>query len=139
MRIGPVFSEFTKYTRAEAEGKSIKFLDGPRTDIKDVEKLIIAMRETKFTRVQIIHYRRDGLELPCTFYLCPLTSEAGRALYFIGIQCIPGTEDEDFYEDGFLRITDQWIRAEQRVRSEDWSHMHQDSSMGMGYKGGKSE
>ncbi len=83
------FCNFTGYSSQEIEGQNCRFLQGPRTDEKDIERIRHALKTETEANVNLLNYRKDGSEFVNQFFLAPLHSkeDATKVLYFIGVQC----------------------------------------------------
>ncbi len=83
------FCNFTGYSSQEIEGQNCRFLQGPRTDEKDVERIRQAIKTEAEANVNLLNYRKDGSEFVNQFFLAPLHSkeDAKKVLYYIGVQC----------------------------------------------------
>lgn len=80
------FCRFTKYDKAEIEGRNCRFLQGAKTDRDDVAKIRSSVAECRDANVNLLNYRKDGSTFINQFFVTPLRSESGKVVYFIGIQ-----------------------------------------------------
>lgn len=80
------FCRFTKYNKAEIEGRNCRFLQGKETDRDDVAKIRSSVAECREANVNLLNYRKDGSTFINQFFVTPLRSESGKVVYFIGIQ-----------------------------------------------------
>ena len=86
------FCKFTGYTHEEIEGRNCRFLQGPETDSRDVDRIRMAIKLEKETSVNLLNYRKDGSTFFNEFFLSPLRDDVkdgkkGEVMYFIGVQC----------------------------------------------------
>mmetsp|Transcript_38724 Transcript_38724/g.116330 ORF Transcript_38724/g.116330 Transcript_38724/m.116330 type:complete len:166 (-) Transcript_38724:639-1136(-) len=82
----PGFCAFTLYHHKEIEGRNCRFLQGPETDRKDVEKIKKAIVEETEQSVNLLNYRKDGTKFVNEFFLSPLRDNNDQVLYFMGVQ-----------------------------------------------------
>ena len=54
------FSKLTGYGFDEVVGRNCRFLQGPETDQKDVQKIIHAIRHEEECSVNLLNYKKDG-------------------------------------------------------------------------------
>jgi len=87
----PAFCKVTLYSCEEVLGQNCRFLQGPKTDYRDIQQIRAAIKNRKGTNVSVLNYRKDGSEFDNNFALLPLhCNQVPR--YFLGIQdCKPST------------------------------------------------
>nr|AML78601.1 putative LOV domain-containing protein [Vittaria lineata] len=85
------FLELTEYTREEIIGRNCRFLQGPDTDQKTVQKIRDAIREQRDITVQLLNYTKSGKTFWNLFHLQPMRDHKGELQYFIGVQ-LDGSE-----------------------------------------------
>ncbi|WP_164462155.1 PAS domain-containing protein [Bacillus sp. FJAT-42376] len=80
------FTEVTGYTEEEVLGKNCRFLQGERTDQKEVDKIRAAVRDKKSVSVTLLNYRKDGTPFYNQLNIDPFYVEEENRYYFIGVQ-----------------------------------------------------
>ncbi|KAH7300514.1 hypothetical protein KP509_24G066200 [Ceratopteris richardii] len=80
------FLELTEYTREEIIGRNCRFLQGPDTDQKTVQRIRDAIKEQREITVQLLNYTKSGKRFWNLFHLQPMRDQKGELQYFIGVQ-----------------------------------------------------
>nr|AHZ63903.1 phototropin [Coleochaete irregularis] len=80
------FYHMTGYTADEVIGRNCRFLQGPKTDPADIEKIRSAVREGRSFCGRILNYRKDGSTFWNLLTIAPVKSEGGVVARFIGMQ-----------------------------------------------------
>ncbi len=80
------FLDLTGYSKKEVIGHNCRFLQGPDTDQKTVQKLRIAVAKRQHIRVQIYNYRKNGKPFWNDLILSPVKNKKGIVTHFIGLQ-----------------------------------------------------
>jgi PAS domain S-box-containing protein len=79
------FEIMTGYRAQEAVGRSVRFLQGPRTGRDDLERLIQALRERREFQGNIANYRKDGTEYRVRLSVRPIMAADGQVTHFVAI------------------------------------------------------
>lgn len=80
------FGVLTGYAASEVIGHNCRFLQGPATDQREVEKVRVALRERSVLMVELLNYRKDGTAFWNALHLGPIYGADGELLYFFGSQ-----------------------------------------------------
>jgi len=80
------FSKLTGYDEHEVVGRNCRFLQGPDTDQRDVDKIRAALRTGDVVLVELLNYRKDGSSFWNALHLGPIYRADGELLYFFGSQ-----------------------------------------------------
>jgi len=80
------FLRLTGYGRGEVIGRNCRFLQGPGTDARELERLRAALRADEPYLGELINYRRDGTAFWNALSLVPLHDEDGVTSHWIGTQ-----------------------------------------------------
>jgi len=89
----PGFCRFTGYSKEDIEGKNCRFLQGPKTDPKDVALIRNAIKHTKEASICLLNYRKDGTPFHNQFFLMPMyDANSGKCVYFLGVQVAVGSQ-----------------------------------------------
>mmetsp|Transcript_8090 Transcript_8090/g.18075 ORF Transcript_8090/g.18075 Transcript_8090/m.18075 type:complete len:520 (+) Transcript_8090:132-1691(+) len=81
------FLNLTGYTLDQVLGRNCRFLQGPETDPKAVEKIRRAIEEGTDMSVCLLNYRVDGTTFWNQFFIAALRDAAGNITNYVGVQC----------------------------------------------------
>nr|AML77171.1 putative LOV domain-containing protein [Sphaerozosma laeve] len=80
------FLELTEYAREEIIGRNCRFLQGPDTNPKTVQKIREAINNQEDITVQLLNYTKSGKPFWNLFHLQAVKDNKGMLQYFIGVQ-----------------------------------------------------
>lgn len=80
------FQRLTGYDRGEIIGRNCRFLQGPDTDPRTVERLREAVRSSTDIDVDLLNYRKDGSTFWNALYLSPVHNALGEVQFFFASQ-----------------------------------------------------
>lgn len=80
------FRTMTGYDEDEIIGRNCRFLQGPGTDPREVEKIRKALRSEDVVLVELLNYRKDGSAFWNALHLGPIYRNDGELAYFFGSQ-----------------------------------------------------
>lgn len=80
------FQQLTGYDAEDIIGRNCRFLQGPDTDQRQVDKIREAIRTEDVVVVELLNYRKDGTTFWNTLHLGPIYDEEGKLKYFFGSQ-----------------------------------------------------
>nr|AML76951.1 putative LOV domain-containing protein [Spinulum annotinum] len=80
------FLRLTGYAREEVMGQNCKFLQGPDTDLKSVQKIRGSIKESRPCSVRILNYRKDKQPFWNLLYVAPVRGADGKVAYYVGVQ-----------------------------------------------------
>jgi PAS domain S-box-containing protein len=83
--VNKAFETLTGYSREFSVGKNCKFLQGPETDEKQVDKIRTAIKKAESCKVILLNYKKDGTKFWNELSISPIKEE-GILMGFIGIQ-----------------------------------------------------
>jgi PAS domain S-box-containing protein len=83
--VNEAFEKLTGYTQEEVIGKSPRFLQGPKSDSKELERLSASLRKWEPSEVTVINYKKNGDAFWNNFSVCPVANEKGRFTHCISI------------------------------------------------------
>ena len=92
----------TGYARDDVIGRNCRFLQGPRTDSRQVSSIRGAVAGGFETSVTLLNYRKDGSTFWNRFFVAPLRDSDGNITYFVGVQ----TDVSAFFERPCLSDVD---------------------------------
>ena len=81
------FLNLTGYTLDQILGRNCRFLQGPETDPKSVERIRKAIEQGNDMSVCLLNYRVDGSTFWNQFFIAALRDAAGNVTNFVGVQC----------------------------------------------------
>lgn len=103
------FLNLTGYSLDQILGRNCRFLQGPETDPKAVERIRHAIDQGNDLSVCLLNYRVDGTTFWNQFFIAALRDASGNITNFVGVQCkvsdqyaasvTKEQEDEDNEED----------------------------------------
>lgn len=83
--VNKAFEDLTGYSKEFSVGKNCRFLQGPDTDRKQVDKIRTAIEEGKACKVILLNYKKDGTKFWNELSISPI-EEAGEVIGFVGVQ-----------------------------------------------------
>ncbi len=81
------FLNLTGYELDQVLGRNCRFLQGPRTDQKTVDKIRRGIEEKEDTTVVLLNYRADGSTFWNQFFIAALRDGDGNVVNYLGVQC----------------------------------------------------
>jgi PAS domain S-box-containing protein len=81
------FLNLTGYTLDQILGRNCRFLQGPETDPKSVERIRRAIEQGQDMSVCLLNYRVDGTTFWNQFFIAALRDAAGEVTNYVGVQC----------------------------------------------------
>lgn len=93
------FLDLTLYNLSQVIGRNCRFLQGPLTNQKTVERIRNGINRKEDTSVVLLNYRADGTTFWNQFFIAALRDSEGNVVNYMGVQC-KVTEE---YAQVFLR------------------------------------
>lgn len=81
------FLNLTGYTLDQVLGRNCRFLQGPATDPKAVEKIRKSIEDGTDMSVCLLNYRVDGTTFWNQFFIAALRDAEGNITNYVGVQC----------------------------------------------------
>ncbi|GMH77467.1 hypothetical protein TL16_g07420, partial [Triparma laevis f. inornata] len=81
------FLSLTGYTLPQVLGRNCRFLQGPDTDPKAVEKIRLSIEQGNDMSVCLLNYRVDGSTFWNQFFIAALRDANGDVTNYVGVQC----------------------------------------------------
>ncbi|KAG0602612.1 hypothetical protein M758_10G027100 [Ceratodon purpureus] len=94
-----VFCELTGYSRDEVVGRNCRFLQGPETDPKAVQKIRNAIEKEQACTVKILNYRKDKTPFYNYLHVAPVRSSVGKVAFYVGVQLEVAEIDTDMSQE----------------------------------------
>lgn len=84
--VNEAFTHMTGYSPQEVLGKTPQILQGPKTDLMELNKIQEALSRWETVTVEVVNYRKDGSEFwnECSFV--PVADENNRYTHWISVQ-----------------------------------------------------
>lgn len=106
------FLNLTGYSLDQILGRNCRFLQGPETDPKSVERIRNAIEHGMDLSVCLLNYRVDGSTFWNQFFIAALRDASGNITNFVGVQC----KVSDTYAASVIK--EQQKEDEERVAAE---------------------
>lgn len=84
--VNDAFERTTGYSRSSVIGRNCRFLQGERTDKRDVDHIRSAVDNARDVSVDILNYRSDGSPFYNRLIIAPIMGDGNMPVYFLGIQ-----------------------------------------------------
>lgn len=81
------FLTLTAYDLDQVLGRNCRFLQGPRTDQKTVDKIRKGITDMEDTTCVLLNYRSDGSTFWNQFFIAALRDGEGKVVNYLGVQC----------------------------------------------------
>lgn len=81
------FLNLTGYTLDQVLGRNCRFLQGPETDPKAVEKIRKSIEDGTDMSICLLNYRVDGTTFWNQFFIAALRDAEGNITNYVGVQC----------------------------------------------------
>ena len=83
--VNHAFERITGYRRDEVLGKSLRFLDGPNTDLAELRRIGAARKNQQSVRAELINYTRSGEELWVELDSVPVFDATGALTHWVTV------------------------------------------------------
>mmetsp|Transcript_47603 Transcript_47603/g.107987 ORF Transcript_47603/g.107987 Transcript_47603/m.107987 type:complete len:178 (-) Transcript_47603:279-812(-) len=83
----PGFLEMTGYQLSDVLGRNCRFLQGPGTDQRSVNKIREGVSKGEDTSVCLLNYKADGTQFWNHFFVAALRNSEGEIVNYVGVQC----------------------------------------------------
>lgn len=84
--VNDAFERATGYSSAAAVGRNCRFLQGEKTDKRDVDRIRAAIVAKREVSVDIVNYRANGMPFFNRLIIAPIIGEDGEVVFFFGLQ-----------------------------------------------------
>lgn len=74
------------YAREEVIGRSPRFLQGPGTQRRELDRIRVALVKREPVRVELLNYTKSGDEVWFEVDIAPLLDDTGCCIYFVAVQ-----------------------------------------------------
>lgn len=81
------FLNLTGYTLDQVLGRNCRFLQGPQTDPRSVDRIRQGIEKGEDTTVVLLNYRNDGTTFWNQFFIAALRDGEGNVVNYLGVQC----------------------------------------------------
>lgn len=83
--VNEAFTEMTGYSREEVLGRTLNFLNGPKTDEETLQKLRKAIDSFEPLEVEFINYKKNGEEFWVNTSIVPVKDGKGNFIHWVAI------------------------------------------------------
>ncbi|MEK7952619.1 PAS domain S-box protein [Luteolibacter soli] len=83
--VNDAFTRVTGYTREEALGKSPRFLQSPKTQRAELDRIRLALMRGDPVRAELLNLKKNGEELWLEVDIVPVNDAEGRVAYQVGV------------------------------------------------------
>lgn len=83
--VNEAFTDLTGYEKEEVLGRTLHFLNGPKTEQAKREKLRHAMNQFEPVEVEFINYKKNGEEFWINTSMVPVSNSKGDYTHWVGI------------------------------------------------------
>ncbi len=83
--VNDAFTRVTGYAREEVLGRSPRFLQGPKSQRAELDRIRLALMRGEPVRAELINYKKSGEELWLEVDIVPVTGADGRPAYQVGV------------------------------------------------------
>jgi len=112
--VNEAFSRMTGYESKEVIGKTPRVLQGPKTSRKELDTIRNALEKLEPCRVELINYRKGGLEIWVDLNIVPLWDDRGNLTHWLSIQ--RDITDRKLYEMNLLEIREKEINIASKIQ-----------------------
>ena len=84
--VNDAFSRRTGYTREEAIGRSPRFLQGPKTQRDQLDRIRAALEAWEPVRAELINYTKQGKEFWLELDIAPIADSSGHFTHWVAIE-----------------------------------------------------
>jgi PAS domain S-box-containing protein len=84
--VNPAFEQITGYRMAEVIGKNCRFLQGPGTDGREIEKIRQALGREEAVNVVVRNYTKQGDVFWNDLHIAPIRDSRGRLTHYVALQ-----------------------------------------------------
>lgn len=126
--VNATFANMTGYSKAELQGRNLRLLVGPETDLAALAEMRESLARGRACRAILKNYRKDGVTFWNELSMAPIRDEAGLLTHWVGIQtdasmrvragelALAQQELEDLVERRNRELGDVLARLEKRRR-----------------------
>jgi PAS domain S-box-containing protein len=84
--VNDAFTKLTGYERGEIIGRNCRFLQGPETDMDDVQRVRDAISARVPIEIDLLNYKKDGTHFWNRLLVSPVFADDGHLLYYFASQ-----------------------------------------------------
>lgn len=106
--VNDAFTAGTGYTAEEAVGVSLRFLNGPRTQQGELDRMRLGLGRGEPVRGELIKYKKDGTEIWVEVDVVPVKGASGEPAYLVAVlrditERKRAEEDSQLREERYVR------------------------------------
>ena len=84
--VNDAFVRHSGYSREETIGRSPRFLQGPKSDRAELERIRAALCRHRPVRAEVINYTKGGEEFLAEIDIVPVADSSGKITHFVAVQ-----------------------------------------------------
>lgn len=84
--VNDAFVRRTGYSREEALGRSPRFLQGPKTQRAELDRISAALKQLQPVRAELINYKKNGEEFWLDLDMVPIADGTGQFTHFVAVE-----------------------------------------------------
>ncbi len=81
--VNNAFTQLTGYTAEEVIGKTPRFLQGPKTDRKELDRLKVCLKNWESCEITVVNYKKNGDEFWINMSISPVADDKGWFTHWI--------------------------------------------------------
>jgi PAS domain S-box-containing protein len=84
--VNDAFTAMTGYAADEVMGRTPGFLQGPKTEQAELDRLDRKMAQQEIFHGETVNYRKDGSEFIIEWKVAPVLNDAGETTHYVSVQ-----------------------------------------------------
>jgi len=84
--VNEAFTRRTGYAADEAVGQTPRFLQGPETDRRELDRIRLALTNAEPVRAELVNYTRTGEAMWLELDIAPIIDDAARLTHFVAVE-----------------------------------------------------
>lgn len=84
--VNPAFERITGYSAAEVIGKSPRLLQGPKTDLVELDRIRAALEQSKPVRAELLNYKKNGEPYWLELDIAPIADASGSLTHWVAVE-----------------------------------------------------
>ncbi len=115
--VNRAFEELTLYSRSFAIGRNCRFLQGPETRARDIERLKKGLASEKEFQITLTNHKADGTAFRNQLLIAPIHGPDGELTAYFGLQREIGASEEAEQWQADDKALDLLMELQHRVKN----------------------